>query len=124
MTELESNYLSNFVDRGTSLICLMSNDLNAENTEFKRLPNLKLNFLQDIEQLKKQIARCVRMSPDEPMYGISKIEIFLSNEYVELTPSLLKEFSKTRLFNFQTAIDKFHVKVVYDFLKVSCLAVF
>lgn len=111
MTALESHYLSNFVDRGTSLICLLSNGQNEENTEFKRLSNLKLNFLQEFESLKKQIARSVRLSPEEPTYDISKIEICIGSDYVELTPTLLKEFSKTKLFDFQNPADKFHVKV-------------
>lgn len=120
MTTLESNYLSSFIDRGTCLTCFLSNEQNIENTEFKRLPNLKLNFLQELDPLMKQIARSVRLSPEEPTYGISKLEICINNNYVEVTSNLLKEFLTTKLFDFQTSMDKFHVKVIKILCLLSC----
>ena len=102
-----SSNLTNFINRGTRVTAI-----NENGEVYKILPNLKLNYLQDVESLKKQAALAIRLSKEEPMHDVERITMRHCGEDIMLTSEIMNELkSGKRIFDFQSAADKFHVTV-------------
>lgn len=111
---VDSSYLSNFVNRGTKLACLLLDPLDETKfTKAKQINNLKLNYLQDLDALKRQIELSIRPSKDDPVLIVNKIEIHHNREYCELTSEFLKELISTKIFQFNSKTEQFQLKVAY-----------
>jgi hypothetical protein len=101
-------FLTNFINRSTKVTAI-----TEDGEVYKVLPNAKINFLQDLESLKKQTALSIRLHKDEPVHVVDKIVMKYNGEDLLISTETLHEFKTgKRPVEFHSAAEKFNISVI------------
>jgi hypothetical protein len=97
--------LGSFANRSTRLTAIKS--LNAVDSIYKILPNAKINYFQDLDQLRKHLGITIRLNKEEPIHNVERMYIRHNDEDIEITSSVLDDLRTGRMtISFGKSSDK------------------